>query len=118
DRRQAEREAGTEDGRVDTLLVEDAEALVRAEAGGVAVGVATAAPEVDERRARVAEPDEPAVGDAPVLDPRLVEARLRVPAEPNAALAERRGERARPQVGRLAHVAVGIDDELPHRAHC
>src|SRR4029077_1423258 len=95
--------------------VQHGEARAAVEAGRVAVGVAPAASEVGERGAGVAEPDQATVGDAPVLDPGLVVAGVGVPAEPQRALAERRGQSRRPQVRRLADVAVGVDDDVGAR---
>src|SRR5262249_30207782 len=104
-------------GHVDPFGVEHREPPARVEPGRIAVDVAPPATQVDEWRPGVPEADEPAIGDAPVLDPRLVVAGLLVPAQPDAALAEVRRQACGPEIGRLADVAVRVDDELGHGRH-
>ena len=73
--------------------------------------------EVDEALAGVPEADEATVGRDAVLDEALVEARGLVPAEADALPCEMRRQVRFPEVCRLAHMAVGIDDELVRVGH-
>src|SRR5262249_47187055 len=70
-----------------------------------------ALPQVRERRTRVAEPDEPAIGDEPVLHPGLVEPARGVPSKPQRPPSEARRQTAPPEGGPPAHVAVGVADQ-------
>ena len=82
------------------------------EARGVALLVVATAAEVLEALAGVAEPDEAASRHDDVLDGALVEAGRFVPAKPDTAIAHRHREVSLPEVGRLADVAVRVDDVL------
>src|SRR4029077_12686014 len=92
-------------------------ALARREPGWVPIHVAAALAQRLERRPGVSETPEPAVGDAPVFDPRLVVARGLVPAQAKRPLAVFGGQTCGPEVRRLADVPVRVDDGLPIFGH-
>ncbi len=110
-------ETRVDDGEVDALRVEDLHPLRGVEAGRVEVLVVAALPEVVERLAGVAQPDEAAVGGQLIVDEALVEARRLVPPEPDPAVLEVRGQPPGPQIRRLADMTVGVDDVLPCGVH-
>ena len=89
---------------------------MRVEAGRVERLVVTPAAEVDEVLARVAEPDEAAIRRDAILDETLVVSAGLVPAQPDGLVAQREREVRRPEVGRLADVPVGVDDQLASHA--
>ena len=112
-----ESEPRVDDGEVDPLRVEDLHAARGVEAGRVQVLVVATLPEVLERLAGVAEPDEAPVGRDLVVDEALVVAGRLVPAQPDAPVAQVRREVAGPQVGGLADVTVRVDDDFVRFAH-
>jgi hypothetical protein len=81
DGRQGQREPAVQDGHVDAFRIEHVQSRTRIEAGTMAVRISPAATEVGERRTRIAEAHQSAVRDEPILDPRFVVARRRVPSQ-------------------------------------
>ncbi len=110
-----ETEAGIHHRDVDALGVEHLHPLVGVEPGGVAVFVVAALAEVLVALARVAEAYETTFGRHRVLDETLVEAGRLVPPQPDPPVPHRGRKVPLPEVGGLAQVPVGVDDELRRR---
>ena len=115
-RAELQAEAGIHHRDVDALGVEHLHALVRVEAGGVQVFVVAAAAEVVERSPALPRPTRPRSVAIAVLDQALVVAR--VARSSAGGCPGRQGAPEGPRVhrsGRLAEVAVGVDDQIALR---
>src|SRR5688572_28937380 len=100
-----------EDRDLHALLVEHLHALVGIEARGVLLLIEQRVSEVlVQLRARVAEPGETHRDADAVFDPELLRLELVAPADAWTHLAHRRRKVALPEIHRLTHMAVRIDD--------